>query len=420
MTKCPAIAAFGKTGCVLLWVLLFSIGAWATTPAERAMGDLQRRASTGDAVALDELGWAYAKGEVIKRDDAKAFACFREAAEAGDPAGMLVTAERYRTGLGVPLNTERAGEWSRKALAAFETRAQSGDVHAMVALSAIYFRGNGAAPDVSRAALWAVKAAEKVDVKGMTLAALLLASSPDKEKQQQALRWALTAADAGEPAAMFLAGAIYDGGLAGQRDEAKARRWYRKSADAGNIDAMILMVFKSDVDKDDVEAFQWLTKAAEARNVWAISELGVRYLKGRGVAKDDTRAEKLIRVAAYFGDARGMSNLGLAYATGRGGVEPDDEEAVRWYRKAADFGNVSAINNLGFMYANGRGVAADPQQAVELYRKAADLGNADAMLNLSHAYHDGDGVPKDEVEAAMWLERSKKPFASNAKPGGLR
>ena len=65
-----------------------------------------------------------------------------------------------------------------------------------------------------------------------------------------------------------------------------------------------------------------------------LSELGMRYLKGRGVAKDETHGEKLMREAAYFGDARGMSNLGLAYATGRGGVEQDDEEAVRWYRQA--------------------------------------------------------------------------------------
>ena len=270
MTARRPIEAWGKRGCALLCAGLFSIGICAADPANRVIEDLQKRASAGDTAALNGLGWTYTNGNGTKRDEAKAFACFRKSAEAGDPAGMIVTAERYRTGVGVPLNTERADEWSHKALAAFETRAQSGDTPAMVALAAMYFRGSGAARDESRAKVWAAKAAERGDVKGMTIAALLLANNPDKEKRQQAQRWALTAADAGEPAAMFAAAAIYDGGLTAARDEAKARQWYRKSADAGNVDAMIFMSFKSDADKDDAEAFKWLTKAAEARNVWAI------------------------------------------------------------------------------------------------------------------------------------------------------
>ena len=295
------LEVLGKGCCALLCAGLFSSGICIAGPANHLIEDLQKRADTGDTGALNELGWIYANGEEgVKRNEAEAFACFRKSAEAGDPTGMVATAVRYRTGLGVPANTGRADEWSRKALAANETRAQSGDTQAMVALSAMYFRGSSTARDESRAALWAVKAAEKGDVKGMTLAALLLANNPDKEKRQQALRWALTAAEAGEPAAMFAAAAIYDGGLSAVRDEAKARQWYRKSADAGNVDGMIFMAFKSDADKDDAEAFKWLTKAAQARNVWAISELGMRYLKGRGVAKDDTRGERLMREAAYL------------------------------------------------------------------------------------------------------------------------
>ncbi len=290
--------------CALLCAGLLSSGICIADPANRVIEDLQKRADSGDTGAINELGWAYANGEGVNRDEAAAFACFRKSAEAGDPAGMLATAVRYRAGLGVPFNAMRADEWSRKALAVNETHAQSGDMQAMVALSAMLFRGIGTTRDESRACLWTVKAAEKGDIKGMTFAALLLADHPDEKKREQALRWALTAAEAGESAAMFAAAAIYDAGLTGPRNETKARQWYRKSADAGDVDAMIFMALKADADKDDVEAFKWLAKVAKARNVWAISELGMRYLKGRGAAKDDVRGEDLMRQAAYLGDAR--------------------------------------------------------------------------------------------------------------------
>ena len=97
-----AIAAFEKRACVLFLAGLLSGGICAADPANRVIEDLQKRAGAGDTAALNELGWAYANGKAIPRNEAEAFACFRKSAEAGDPAGMLATAERYRTGLGVP------------------------------------------------------------------------------------------------------------------------------------------------------------------------------------------------------------------------------------------------------------------------------------------------------------------------------
>ena len=65
-----------------------------------------------------------------------------------------------------------------------------------------------------------------------------------------------------------------------------------------------------------------------------------------------------VRQAADQGDAEAQYNLGLMYVNGEG-VPKDDAEAVRWYRLAAEQGDASAQHNLGVMYANGRGVLKD-------------------------------------------------------------
>src|SRR5262249_13978000 len=80
------------------------------------------------------------------------------------------------------------------------------------------------------------------------------------------------------------------------------------------------------------------------------------------------------RRAAEAGDKNAMTNLGLMYADGRG-VAKDEEEAVRWYRRAAEAGNAAAMHNLGFMYRNGRGVSRDMQNAAVWVFKALRAGN---------------------------------------------
>ena len=62
-----------------------------------------------------------------------------------------------------------------------------------------------------------------------------------------------------------------------------------------------------------------------------------------------------LREKAEKGDAIAQFNLGLVYVKGRG-VPKDEAEAVKWFRKAADQGDAQAQFNLGVTYAKGRGV----------------------------------------------------------------
>ena len=85
--------------------------------------------------------------------------------------------------------------------------------------------------------------------------------------------------------------------------------------------------------------------------------------------------------AAEQGNASAQYSLGLRYMDGRG-VAKDDAEAVRWYRKAAEQGNANGQFELGFMYENGKGVAKDEVEAAKWYRKAAEQGDTNAKQRL--------------------------------------
>jgi TPR repeat protein len=73
--------------------------------------------------------------------------------------------------------------------------------------------------------------------------------------------------------------------------------------------------------------------------------LGVCYLDGSGVTKNDVEAVRLYRLAADQGYAQAQFYLGACYQQGIG-VPKNEAEAVRWYRLAASQGHASAQEAL--------------------------------------------------------------------------
>src|ERR1700674_1869921 len=65
-----------------------------------------------------------------------------------------------------------------------------------------------------------------------------------------------------------------------------------------------------------------------------------------------------LREIAYAGNVNAQVQLGVIYLTGDG-VSKDDAEALKWLRKAADLDSPIAERYLAEMYFKGRGVPAD-------------------------------------------------------------
>ncbi len=148
----------------------------------------------------------------------------------------------------------------------------------------------------------------------------------------------------------------------------------------------------------------WVRLANEG-NAIGQNNLGVMYLQGQGVERDDAKALYWFRKAATQGSASAQTTLGEMYAQGRG-VTRDDTEALRWFHKAAVQGSARARMELGEMYAQGRGVDRDDAEALRWFRQAAEQNYAPAQAELGVIYEQGQGVPRDLAEGQRWYERA--------------
>jgi len=146
--------------------------------------------------------------------------------------------------------------------------------------------------------------------------------------------------------------------------------------------AKMLQEGKSHLSAQNAQAArESFRKSAEAGNVQAAVLLGTLYAQGLGGPKSDWDAVRMFRQAADAGYARGMFNLGLMYESGR--VVPvgqDFKTAAHWYTEASNRGDSDAAFRLGLMYEEGRGVAKDLNEASRLYGKST---NADAKARLA-------------------------------------
>jgi len=96
--------------------------------------------------------------------------------------------------------------------------------------------------------------------------------------------------------------------------------------------------------------------------------------------KDYAAALKIVESPAIKGEAWAQHNLGVMYVNGQGMVK-DDTEAVKWFRLAAQQGSMKAQNNLGSMYSQGQGVVQDYVKAHSWYNLSAVSGHAIAIEN---------------------------------------
>jgi TPR repeat protein len=130
--------------------------------------------------------------------------------------------------------------------------------------------------------------------------------------------------------------------------------------------------------------------------------LGLAYLNGDGVKRDEAKAAALFREAAEKGSRDASYQLGLMYQRGIG-VSQNDGTALVWIEKAATLGHAEAQLMAGQAYATGRGTSKDLAWAARWYGKAADQGLAAAQHLLGMAYANGQGVPRDPITAHAWL-----------------
>lgn len=129
----------------------------------------------------------------------------------------------------------------------------------------------------------------------------------------------------------------------------------------------------------------WLQKAADAGTVQAMVMLGEDLLTNG----DHKKALKWFRQAASSESPEGMFGVAkISYDA------KDFQEALKWFRKAAERNHEPSCFHLGYMYYAGEGTKPDIEQSKFWYEKSAKAGNADAMVNLSLLLGPNPPAPK--------------------------
>lgn len=122
-------------------------------------------------------------------------------------------------------------------------------------------------------------------------------------------------------------------------------------------------------------------------------ELGRRYVRGDGVARNTDEAVKWYRLAALQGNAVAQYHLGfITYRL-------NYTEAAHWFRLAAEQGHAEAQGYLGTQYDLGYGVRRDNKEAIKWYRLGANQGDELSIHQLGTKYRYGKAVGINLVAA---------------------
>lgn len=151
--------------------------------------------------------------------------------------------------------------------------------------------------------------------------------------------------------------------------------------------------------------FQEIFPCAESGDPLAQNYIGLMYVHGLGVQKDEAKGFAYVEKAAKSGNAVGEYNLGKLYSEGRG-CQLNMNTAVGWFKKAINQNNQRAAYHLGYMYLKGLGVPQDYTKAIEWFQKS-DYAMAKHWLGV--CYYLGYGVPQNTEKALEYLYGNTTP-----------
>jgi TPR repeat protein len=140
-------------------------------------------ADQGNAVAQEILGFMYARGEGVQRDDAVALHWFTLAAEAGRAEAQFELGRIYRDGLGITADGKAALLWFRRA-------AEQGKTDACNSVGELYLGQRGIPADPMAALEWFFRAAEGGSAPAMYNIGLRYAEGQGVDRDEiEAFKW---------------------------------------------------------------------------------------------------------------------------------------------------------------------------------------------------------------------------------------
>lgn len=349
----------GHEGSMNLLGRMYERGKGVPVDLAESLKWYAKGAELGHSHASHNLGLAYRYGRGVEKDEDKAIFHFRQGAERNNGRSQAVLASYYLNYKS--LNYPKALRWARRA-------AQQDSEDGILVLANIYNYGWGVPEDKVKA----VSLYQRLEQKGNVEGTLNLGFQYEYGRGvAQNLPLAMTlyeqAEKGGNATASMRLGLLFMSGKGSSRDVQKAVAQFEKAVQGGVIYAYNLladMYLSNDglpVDVDKARAY--LQSGASLGDSNCQSTLASMYHFGKGgVATDFALAATLYQKAADDGVLLALNNLGDLYEKGQG-VPQDYAKALNLYREAARKGYGTALISLSELYEKGLGVPADPALA---------------------------------------------------------
>ena len=412
---------------------------------------LKEAAEKGDASAQMTLGGNYESGKLLAQDFHSAVVWYERALKGGVPAAGFALGRLYEKGLGVNRDLAKARDlyWVAKQ-------------HNVEGAASAYKRID---EDMKYDPV--VLANERAFREAVV--GVLAAGRSGVEKRE--LEDVISEADAGNPEAQYLLGMTYEQGTAGERDYAKARRWYEKASmnKFPRATMAIGRFFEEGIGEEAHAgtAYEWYRYALEDQGYEearpAYERMKRKLEEEKAVSSGDGCGINMRRVAIVGVDGSGktvmLAGLGDLYAHPdangfflapkdfgtsayvnrqialmRAGHWPkatvgDELKGLNWLlrrqkpgERPEDVCEVSFLDFAGEVYraAFGVGHVGDSQglsaQIGQLKSYVRDADDLIVLINLKDVI--AHGLTDRRTEEAMWISNSILEYALNDKDGG--
>ena len=354
--------------------------------------DLKKQAEDGDAFAQYKVAKAYATGFGAPQNAAEALKWAKLSAEGGNGFGQNMLANIYLE----QKNFQEALKWAKLS-------ADGGNDYGKYTLATMYLGGLGSPEDKGKVVELLSQVADKGNVDAQNLLAQVyfygLADTP--------LNWSkafyLAGKAAAEPQSQGILATIYLYGIGAEKDIDKGLNFAKKAAANGDllgVNALGVCYLNGyGVEKDEKKAFELFTKS---QHLFAAENLAYMYARGLAAEKNLKKALEFYEMAGNAGLPRSQATLADAYLTGKladSAIEKDYNKAFYWAQKASANKDARGDEILAEIYLFGLGAEKNPQKAFEFCKKAADKGNIEAISNLASMYLLGDGTEKNLKKA---------------------
>lgn len=279
-------------------------------PAQEKLGDIYRQgllgsdespkksfnwylkaAEQGRSSAQFYVGYFYASGYGIKKDEELAFEWYTKAAEQKNAAALNNLAICFEYGKGTDVNLT-------KAIYYYEESARSGNITAQKNLAICYKNGTGVELNPSKVFYWTLEAAKNGDVESQGKTALYhLRGYGTNIDHKEALLWYAKyyskdvhinnaneafnffkkEADEGDSLALYVVGKCLQYGIVVDRNHKKAIDCFEKAAELGHIESLIKV--------RRISSLHDLCSVKEDKNVYK-DACGVKYSKDKKILID--------------------------------------------------------------------------------------------------------------------------------------